>query len=72
MSRFLALFVAFIAFSAQADVRVLTSIKPLQQIAAAVQDGTGSPDVLLPPGASPKISALSIPQTNGLLGQDRG
>ncbi|MEX5342142.1 zinc ABC transporter substrate-binding protein [Pseudomonas sp. I2] len=58
MSRFLALFVAFIAFSAQADVRVLTSIKPLQQIAAAVQDGTGSPDVLLPPGASPHHYAL--------------
>ncbi|MFG0398674.1 zinc ABC transporter substrate-binding protein [Pseudomonas sp. zjy_11] len=58
MSRFLVLFVAFIAFSAQADVRVLTSIKPLQQIAAAVQDGLGSPDVLLPPGASPHHYAL--------------
>ncbi|WP_019472433.1 MULTISPECIES: zinc ABC transporter substrate-binding protein [Pseudomonas] len=58
VSRFLALFVAFIAFSAQADVRVLTSIKPLQQIAAAVQDGVGSPDVLLPPGASPHHYAL--------------
>ncbi len=58
MSRFLALFVAFIAFSAHAEVRVLTSIKPLQQIAAAVQDGVGSPDVLLPPGASPHHYAL--------------
>ncbi|WP_342650115.1 zinc ABC transporter substrate-binding protein [Pseudomonas sp. REB1044] len=58
MSRFLALFVAFIAFSAHADVRVLTSIKPLQQIAAAVQDGVGRPDVLLPPGASPHNFAL--------------
>lgn len=58
VSRFLALFVAFIACSAQADVRVLTSIKPLQQIAAAVQDGVGSPDVLLPPGASPHHYAL--------------
>ncbi|QXI38595.1 zinc ABC transporter substrate-binding protein [Pseudomonas xantholysinigenes] len=58
MSRFLALFVAFIAVSANADVRVLTSIKPLQQIAAAVQDGVGSPDVLLPPGASPHNYAL--------------
>lgn len=56
--RFLVLFVAFIACSAQADVRVLTSIKPLQQIAAAVQDGVGSPDVLLPPGASPHHYAL--------------
>ncbi|MFV3403888.1 zinc ABC transporter substrate-binding protein [Pseudomonas sp. NY15463] len=58
VSRFLALFVAFIAFSAHAEVRVLTSIKPLQQIAAAVQDGVGSPDVLLPPGASPHHYAL--------------
>ncbi|MCO7519571.1 MULTISPECIES: zinc ABC transporter substrate-binding protein [unclassified Pseudomonas] len=58
VSRFLAFFVAFIACSAQAEVRLLTSIKPLQQIAAAMQDGVGSPDVLLPPGASPHHYAL--------------
>ncbi|MGH2430979.1 MAG: zinc ABC transporter substrate-binding protein [Pseudomonas sp.] len=58
VSRFLVLFVAFLACSAHADVRVLTSIKPLQQIAAAVQDGVGTPDVLLPPGASPHHYAL--------------
>ncbi len=62
MSRFFALFVAFITTlvvaQAQAEVRVLTSIKPLQQIAAAVQDGVGSPEVLLPPGASPHHYAL--------------
>lgn len=44
--------------SAQAEVRVLTSIKPLQLIAAAVQDGVGEPEVLLPPGASPHHYAL--------------
>lgn len=43
---------------AQAQVTVLTSIKPLQLIAAAVQDGVGTPDVLLPPGASPHHYAL--------------
>ena len=43
---------------AQAEVKVLTSIKPLQLIAAAVQDGVGTPDVLLPPGASPHHYAL--------------
>ncbi len=37
---------------------MLTSIKPLQLIAAAVQDGVGSPAVLLPPGASPHHYAL--------------
>lgn len=43
---------------AQAEVRVLTSIKPLQLIAAAIQDGAGQPAVLLPPGASPHHYAL--------------
>ncbi|GIZ10618.1 zinc ABC transporter substrate-binding protein ZnuA [Pseudomonas sp. NCCP-436] len=43
---------------AQAEVRVLTSIKPLQLIAAAVQDGVGQPEVLLPAGASPHHYAL--------------
>jgi len=42
----------------QAEVRLLTSIKPLQLIAAAVQDGAGTPQVLLPPGASPHHYAL--------------
>ncbi|WP_325918787.1 zinc ABC transporter substrate-binding protein ZnuA [Pseudomonas frederiksbergensis] len=63
MSRFFSLFVAFVASflligSAQADVKVLTSIKPLQLIAAAVQDGVAVPQVLLPPGASPHHYAL--------------
>ncbi|WP_145011383.1 zinc ABC transporter substrate-binding protein ZnuA [Pseudomonas oryzihabitans] len=43
---------------AQAGVKVLTSIKPLQLIAAAIQDGIGEPAVLLPPGASPHHYAL--------------
>jgi zinc transport system substrate-binding protein len=46
------------SFVAKAEVRVLTSIKPLQLIAAAVQEGVGQPDVLLPPGASPHHYAL--------------
>lgn len=67
MSRFFAVFVAFliscgVSAGAQAadqgPVKVLTSIKPLQLIAAAVQDGVGTPDVLLPPGASPHHYAL--------------
>ena len=37
---------------------MLTSIKPLQLIAAAVQDGVAIPEVLLPPGASPHNYAL--------------
>ena len=63
MSRLFLLFVVFITgFStvtaADASVRVLTSIKPLQLIAAAVQDGIAVPEVLLPPGASPHNYAL--------------
>lgn len=44
--------------TALAEMRVLTSIKPLQLIAATVQDGLGTPEVLLPPGASPHHYAL--------------
>jgi zinc transport system substrate-binding protein len=63
VSRLFLLFVVFITgFStvtaADASVRVLTSIKPLQLIAAAVQDGIAVPEVLLPPGASPHNYAL--------------
>ncbi len=46
------------AASGSAEVRVLTSIKPLQLIAAAVQEGVSSPQVLLPPGASAHNYAL--------------
>ena len=63
MSRLFSIFVAFVASflligSAHAEVKVLTSIKPLQLIAAAVQDGLAIPEVLLPPGASPHNYAL--------------
>ncbi|MHC8384482.1 zinc ABC transporter substrate-binding protein ZnuA [Pseudomonas sp. LB3P14] len=63
MPRLFSIFVAFIATfllmgSAHAEVKVLTSIKPLQLIAAAVQDGVAIPEVLLPPGASPHNYAL--------------
>jgi zinc transport system substrate-binding protein len=63
VSRIFAVCVAFllslgVILPAQAQVTVLTSIKPLQLIAAAVQEGVGTPDVLLPPGASPHHYAL--------------
>jgi zinc transport system substrate-binding protein len=63
VSRLFSIFVAFFASflligTAQAEVSVLTSIKPLQLIAAAVQDGVAIPEVLLPPGASPHNYAL--------------
>ena len=63
MTRLFSVFVACVASflligTAQAEVKVLTSIKPLQLIAAAVQDGVAIPEVLLPPGASPHNYAL--------------
>lgn len=63
MSRLFSVFVAFVASflligTAEAEVKVLTSIKPLQLIAAAVQNGVAIPEVLLPPGASPHNYAL--------------
>ncbi|BBP73976.1 zinc ABC transporter substrate-binding protein [Pseudomonas sp. Ost2] len=63
MSRLFTFFVAlsaglFVIGPVQAQVNVLTSIKPLQLIAAAVQDGVDTPEVLLPPGASPHNYAL--------------
>lgn len=46
------------ALSAQAQVHILTSIKPLQLIAAAIQEGQGEPEALLPSGASPHYFVL--------------
>lgn len=79
MSRFFAVLVAFLISygvlggaqaAEQGPVKVLTSIKPLQLIAAAVQDGVGSPDVLLPPGASPHHYALRPSDVRRLGGAD--
>ncbi|MGL4318768.1 MAG: zinc ABC transporter substrate-binding protein [Pseudomonas sp.] len=59
MSRLSALvLLCLFSLTARAEVQVLTSIKPLQLIAAAVQEGVGTPGVLLPPGASPHNFAL--------------
>ncbi|MGW7232992.1 zinc ABC transporter substrate-binding protein [Pseudomonas fulva] len=38
--------------NAFAEIRVVTSIKPLQLIAAEIQDGVGEPEVLVPAGSS--------------------
>lgn len=59
MSRLFAIVLLCLSsLSARAEVQLLTSIKPLQLIAAAVQEGVGTPAVLLPPGASPHRFAL--------------
>ncbi len=58
MRPFLLFCLCLFALGARAEARLLTSIKPLQLIAAAVQDGIGQPETLLPPGASPHHYAL--------------
>lgn len=51
--------------------KVLTTIKPLQQIAAAVLDGIDSPEVLLPVSASPHSYALRPSDRRALQGAER-
>ncbi|WP_150305726.1 zinc ABC transporter substrate-binding protein ZnuA [Pseudomonas saliphila] len=50
---------------------VLTTIKPLQLIAAAVLDGVDSPGALLPPGASPHSYALRPSDRRAVLQAER-
>ncbi|OWL85653.1 zinc ABC transporter substrate-binding protein ZnuA [Halopseudomonas aestusnigri] len=47
-----------LSFPSMADSRIMTSIKPIQQITAALLDGIDEPAVLLPPGVSPHAFAL--------------
>lgn len=59
-------------FSALASTpKVLTTIKPLQQIAAAVMDGVDEPGLLLSPGASPHKYALRPSDRQALLQAER-
>ena len=58
--------------NAHADpVRVLASIKPVQQIAAAVLDGIDTPAALLPAGASPHSFALRPSDRRALASAER-
>jgi zinc transport system substrate-binding protein len=57
--------------SALADSRVLTSIKPIQQISAALLDGIDEAAVLLPPGASPHAFALRPSDRRALSSAER-
>lgn len=59
MARLLATFLLIVcSTAAQAQVNILTSIKPLQLIAQAIQGEQGQAQVLLPPGASPHSFSL--------------
>lgn len=61
-----------LSFPALADnAKVLTTIKPLQQIAAAVMEGIDSPAVLLPPGNSPHNYALRPSDRRALADAER-
>ncbi len=59
MARLLATFLLIVcSTAAQAQVNILTSIKPLQLIAQTIQGEQGQAQVLLPPGASPHSFSL--------------
>ena len=61
-----------LSFSAAAATpSVLTSVKPLQLIAAAVLDGIAEPEVLLPPTASPHNYALRPSDRRQIAAADR-
>lgn len=60
-----------LSFSSLADSRVLTSIKPIQQISAALLDGIDEPAALLPPGASPHAFALRPSDRRALSSAER-
>ncbi len=51
--------------------RVVVTIQPIQQIAAAVLDGVATADVLLPAGASPHAYALRPSDRRMLIAADR-
>ena len=61
-----------LSFSAAAATpSVVTSVKPLQLIAAAVLDGIAEPEVLLPPTASPHNYALRPSDRRRIASADR-
>ncbi|QJD60897.1 zinc ABC transporter substrate-binding protein ZnuA [Pseudomonas sp. gcc21] len=70
MLLFVGLSVSWSAASATTPT-VLTTIKPVQLIAAAVLEGVGSPAVLLPPGASPHSYALRPSDRRAVLQAER-
>ncbi|EEY98601.1 zinc ABC transporter-binding protein ZnuA [Vibrio sp. RC586] len=58
LPRFLLLSVVALFAKTASAIEVLTSIKPIQMITYELMLGTGTPDVLLPSGASPHDYAL--------------
>lgn len=52
------LFTLFLPVAAASDLKVLTSITPIQLIASEILADVAKPDVLLPPGASPHQYSL--------------
>lgn len=72
--RFLLMLVSGLALSfplMAATPSVMTTIKPLQLIAAAVLEGIAEPEVLLPPAASPHNYALRPSDRRQLAAADR-
>lgn len=58
------------AFSAQADVNVVTSIKPVHSLVAAVMEGVGEPGLIVEGAGSPHTYALKPSQAQQLENAD--
>ncbi len=58
MHRFLTAFMIFLAAPALAAPRVATDIAPVHSLAAQVMSGIATPDLILPPGASPHAYSM--------------
>jgi len=57
-------------FSAQADVNVVTSIKPVHSLVAAVMEGVGTPSLIVEGAGSPHTYALKPSQAQNLENAD--
>jgi zinc transport system substrate-binding protein len=66
----LALAAPLAAHGASAAPRVVADILPVQSIAARVMEGAGTPDLLVPPGASPHDYALRPSDARALQNAD--
>lgn len=58
------------AFSAQAEINVVASIKPVHSLVAAVMEGVGEPDLIVEGAASPHTYALKPSQAQKLENAD--
>lgn len=68
--QFFCVFLAIVSLPLGATPRVVTSIKPVDDLVRAVMQGVGEPVLLIPPGSSPHSYALKPSQRQAIEGAD--